>query len=104
MKLKVGQILIAKTSFQNTNTIDSFFIKDKKYTIRIVHIEQNRPFYDETSIFRSMDYIVVNNLPGYTFNIEDIYKSRKDYIWNCFYTPNEIRKNKLEKIKQNCTY
>lgn len=100
MNIKVGDVLIAKTSFQNTNTIDSFFLRDHKYTVRIVHIE-NRTFNDKTNPFRSMDYMIVNNLPGYTFNIEDIYKDRKDYIWNCFYTRNEIRKNKLKKIQQS---
>ena len=28
-------------------------------------------------------------------------KDEKDYIWNCFYTPLEIRKMKLQKINQN---
>jgi len=100
MTLKLGQVLVAKKSFQNTNTADSFFVKNQKYTIRVVHVDINRKLNDIKDPFRSIDYIVVNNLPGYTFNIEDIYKDREDYIWNCFYTTTELRKIKLEKIKQ----
>ncbi len=100
MKLKIGDVLIAKTSFQNHNTIDSFFVKDQKYTIRLVHANYYRKGDDSKDTWRSRDYIIVNNLPGYAFYIEDMYKNEKDYIWNCFYTPTEIRKNKLKKIQK----
>ncbi len=101
MKLKLGDILIAKTSFQNTYTTNSFFVKNKKYSIRLLHVDNYRKGDDRKDSWRSRDYIVVNNLPGYTFYIEEMYKDEKDYIWNCFYTPLEIRKMKLQKINQN---
>ena len=99
MILKVGDVLIAKTSFQNHNTIDSFFVKDMQYSIRVVH-ERYRINNDRGDAFRSTDYILVNNLPGYSFYTEDMYYDKYNYVWNCFYTPNELRKIKLEKIKQ----
>lgn len=101
MTFKLGQVLIAKKSFKNNNTHDSFFVKDHKYTIRMIHVNFNRKFDDSKDPFRSIDYVLVNNLPGYTFDIEDMYKDKDNYIWNCFYTPSELRKNKLEKIQQN---
>ena len=99
MTFKLGQTLVAKVSFQNNNTHDSFFVKDHKYTIRVVHIDVNKNINSNKDIFRSIDYIIVNNLPGYTFYTEDMYNDKENYIWNCFYTTNELRKNKLEKIK-----
>ena len=100
MKLKIGDILIAKKSFKNTNTTNNFFLKDKKYTVRISHFIL-RKINDDKNPFRSVDYVIVNDLPGYDFLTEYIYKDRDNYIWNCFYTPSEIRKIKLLKIKQN---
>lgn len=99
MTFHLGQVLTAKTSFQNNNTIDSFFVKDMQYTIRVVH-ERYRINNDRDDAFRSTDYILVNNLPGYSFYTEDMYYDKYNYVWNCFYTPNELRKIKLEKIKQ----
>lgn len=101
MKLKLGDILIAKKSFQNTYITNSFFVKNKKYSIRLLHVDNYRNGDDSKDSWRSRDYIIVNDLPGYCFYLEDIYQKEKDYIWNCFYTPSEIRKMKLQKINQN---
>ena len=70
-------------------------IKDEKYTIVEVHVKQ---LSDRKKYNNDVDYIMVNGFLGYYFFISDKYESKKGYIWNNFYHPNEIRKMKLEKI------
>ena len=64
-------------------------IKDEKYTIGAV---QHKKYQND------IDYIMVNGFLGYYFYTSDKYECKKEYIWNNFYHPNEIRKMKLEKI------
>ena len=75
--LKVGDKLLCK--------ITNFFV-DKYYTIKIINK------FDNSVIFR----IKNENDDFFTFSLN---KNDNYYIWKYFYTPNEVRKMKLKKLK-----
>lgn len=55
--------------------------------------------YATRDTFTHFDYIMVFGLLGYCFYTDDEHKDKHNYIWNCFYRSNEIRKIKLKRLK-----
>jgi len=88
MELKINNILICKNSFRDLKKGVKYIICD----IKIYNI-----YY--TMILRNYKGSKCITFHYYAFTLD--YKDKKQYIWNFFYSENDIRKIKLQKLQKN---
>ena len=91
INIKVGDKLLSKK-----DSVE--FKKDKWYTITQMSNRSKELFSFEIDIARYIYVTDNNSCYSFTFNITN--ENNENYIWNYFYTPSKLRKEKIKKLNE----
>jgi hypothetical protein len=90
--IKVGDKLFSKKS-------DDYIFKHEYYTITRIG-KSSREIYGLNTEIKIPIYVQVSDNKTFLHDFIHNELNNEDYIWNYFYTPNELRKEKIKKLNE----